>query len=71
MWWLKLFQIGLFTDIGSTHQKIFSDFDAKYYKSDVGISIMDDDGETRLDIARRTDTGNKPWVVTFRIKHAF
>ena len=71
LWFLKLFQLGLFTDIGSTDPDIFNDFDTDYYKSDVGFSLMDDSGKTRLDIARRTDTSEKPWVVTFRINHAF
>jgi hypothetical protein len=34
---------------------------------DVGFSFMDKDEDLRLDLARRTDSGDKPWVVTFRI----
>lgn len=71
LWFLKMFQVGLFTDIGSTHPDIFSDFDTDYYHSDVGFSLMDDSGSTRVDIARRTDTGEKPWVITLRMNHPF
>lgn len=70
-WLLKHIRVGLFTDIGSTHSQIFNDFDADYYKSDVGFVFMNDDGDIRLNIARRTDTGDKPWMVTFRITQPF
>jgi hemolysin activation/secretion protein len=66
-WPLKFMQFGLFADFGSTHNLIFSDFDPQYYKMDVGFSFMDKDEDLRLDLARRTDSGDKPWVVTFRI----
>ena len=71
LWLLKLFQFAIFTDIGSTHPDIFKDFDIDYYKNDVGLAIMTKSAEARLDIARRTDTGYKPWVLTFRIEHPF
>jgi len=71
LWLLKLFQVSLFADVGSTQPDIFRDFDAKDYKSDLGLALMQEDGDVRLDIARRTDTGKKPWIVTFRIKQAF
>lgn len=71
IWFLRPFQFALFADAGSVHPDIFKDFDTDMYKSDVGFSIFTDDGDCRLDIARRTDTGEKPWVVTFRIEEAF
>ncbi len=71
MWFVKLFQFALFCDIGSTSKKIFEDLDADLYHSDVGFSLMNIDGDFRVDFARRTDTGKKPWVITLRIKHAF
>lgn len=70
-WYLKHMQLCLFTDIGSVNNKIFSDFDTDYYKSDVGFAFIDNDDEWRLNFARRTDTGDKPWVVTFRITRPF
>ena len=71
LWFLKLFQVRLFADMGSTHPDIFDGFDLDYYKTDVGIAFMTKSGDARLNIARRTDTGEDPWVVTFRIEHPF
>jgi len=71
-WWItKLFQLGLFADVGSVEQDIFKNFDTADYKSNVGVAFMGDEGDFRIDLARRTDTGEKPWVLTFRIKQAF
>lgn len=70
-WLLKHIRLGIFADIGSTDNMIFSEFDVDQYKSDVGLAIMDSDGDLRLNIARRTDTGKDPWVVTFRITQPF
>ena len=70
-WLLKLFKIGVFADIGSVEPGIFKDFDMDDYETDVGFAFMNDEENIRLNIARRTDTGKKDWVLTFRIKHSF
>jgi hypothetical protein len=70
-WPINFVNLGLFTDVGSTHPDIFTDFDTDYFKSDVGFSLLEPDGDSRIDIARRTDTGDKPWVFTLRIAKAF
>jgi len=70
-WLLKHMQLGIFADIGSTDNMLFSEFDIDQYKSDVGFAIMSSDGDLRLNIARRTDTGKDPWVVTFRVTQPF
>ena len=70
-WYLKHMQLCLFTDIGSVNNNIFSDFDTDYYESNVGFAFIDDSEGWRLNIARRTDTGNKPYVITLRIARAF
>ncbi|HFE52508.1 MAG TPA: hypothetical protein ENK07_03640, partial [Bacteroidetes bacterium] len=40
-------------------------------KTDVGVAITDHDGKVRLNIARATDSGSAPLVVTFRINRPF
>ncbi|MBC8204209.1 hypothetical protein ISS30_06270 [bacterium] len=70
-WVQEIFQVGLFADIGSCQRGIFNKFDWEDYETDVGFALMNEDGNIRLNVARRTDTAKEPWVVTFRIKHPF
>lgn len=70
LWFLKFVKPVLFTDIGSTHPDIFHQFKVEHYKADVGFGLVLW-SDARLDVARRTDTGEDPWVATFRISRPF
>jgi len=76
---LDLFNIILFTDLGwvgtvDPDAGLFEGFDGmtwKTLKHDLGIALANMDGTVRLEIARRTDTGHKPFNILFRINKSF
>ncbi len=70
LWFLDFMKPVLFADIGSTHPDIFDEFKSEHYKSDVGFGLILWE-DARFDVARRTDSGDKPWVATFRLSQPF
>ncbi|MBN1349904.1 BamA/TamA family outer membrane protein [candidate division KSB1 bacterium] len=79
IWWLDDFNIILFADAGlvwtaednSSYQKSFEHLIWSDLKHDIGIAFATREGDVRLNIAKRTDTGDQPVIVTFRINRAF
>ncbi|MBN2030819.1 BamA/TamA family outer membrane protein [bacterium] len=79
LWILEQFNIILFADAGwvgygDPNQSIYKGFKHltwSDFKSDVGIAISNQSGNVRLEIARRTDTGYKPFTFLFRISRSF
>ena len=73
------FSLILFTDFGDAWNGVAGDnmwdrlqmFRVDRLKNDVGIAIADPEGEYRLNIAKRTDTSENNFVVTFRISQPF
>jgi hypothetical protein len=73
------FSIILFSDFGeawsspqnSTIQEKMEGLRLKDLKTDVGFAIADPDGDYRLNIAKRTDSGENDFVLTFRISQPF
>ena len=73
------FNVILFVDAGwvgyaDPDQSIFKGFKNLTWsnlKSDVGIAFSNQSGSVRLEIARRTDTGYKPFTFLFRISRSF
>jgi len=49
----------------------FEDLDISDLKTCVGIGIQDRDGTFRINVAKRTDVGGHPVVVTLRIRESF
>ena len=76
---LDMFNVIVFTDIGwvgdaGSETNLFGGFDGlsvSNIKNDIGIALANRDGSVRLEIARRTDTGRKPFNILFRINKAF
>ena len=76
---LDLFNVIVFTDVGwvgntGSEINLFDGFDGlsvSSIKNDIGIALANRDGSVRLEIARRTDTGRKPFNILFRINKAF
>lgn len=72
-------QMILFTDAGWVSRAEaeadflngFEDLTWKNVRHDVGIAISDRKQSFRIDVARRTDTGKKPYTVSFRIQRPF
>jgi hypothetical protein len=69
----------LFADAGwvgdaDTEGSLFEGFDGlgwSDFKSDVGIAFTNNDGNVRFEIARRTDTSEKPFTFLMRLKRDF
>ncbi|HEX9935013.1 MAG TPA: BamA/TamA family outer membrane protein [bacterium] len=76
---LNEFNVILFTDAGwvgvagsqSELWEGFEDISSRMIKNDVGIALANRTGDVRLEVARRTDTGYKPFTFYFRIERAF
>ena len=74
-----MFNVIVFTDVGwvgnaGSETNLFDGFDGlsvSSIKNDIGIALANRDGSVRLEIARRTDTGRKPFNILFRINKAF
>lgn len=65
---------GLAWDKGAQDEKFTDGFQYITFdklKSDIGIAFSDWKGHVRLNIAKRTDTNEKPLVVTFRLSKPF
>ena len=62
--------VGLVGDEPSVF-KGFDDLSGSTLKNDVGIALSNRRGDIRLEVARRTDTGHKPFVVCFRFRRTF
>ncbi len=79
LWILEHFNIILFVDVGwvgsvDTEASLFDGFDGLSWsslKSDVGIALANRSGSVRFQVARRTDTGKKPFIFSFRISRPF
>jgi len=76
---LEYFNLIVFADIGwvadvgggPTFLKGFDDLSWDALKSDVGIALANRSGNVRIQLARRTDTGKSPFVLSFRLQRAF
>ena len=76
---LDLFNVIVFTDLGwvadvDPDLGLFKGFDSmsgSNIKNDIGIALANSDGTVRIEIARRTDTGRKPFNILFRINKSF
>ncbi len=76
---LDHFNLILFADVGwvgnaGIGHGFFEGFEGlslSNMKSDVGIALANRSGSMRFQIARRTDTGKKPFVFSFRISRPF
>lgn len=76
---LELFNLILFVDVGwvenvGVEQQFYEGFEDLTWsglKSDVGLALANRSGNMRIQIARRTDTGEKPFTFTFRINRPF
>lgn len=73
------FNLILFTDIGWVNEteqsgSLFKGFKELHYsklKNDVGIALASHSGHVRIEVARRTDRGYKPFTFYFRIFKTF
>ena len=76
---LEHFNLIIFADAGwvgiADHEAdLFGGFDSMTWskiKTDVGIALANRSGNVRIQIARRTDTNEKPYVFSFRINRPF
>jgi hypothetical protein len=76
---LENFNLVLFTDIGWVDcvdpglgvLEGFGEFSFSSLKNSIGLGITDQDGNIRFEIARRTDTGHKPFACYLRINRTF
>ena len=60
-----------FCDRPDRFDRGFRDLKWSDLKTDVGIAITDRHGKVRLNVARATDSGSAPLVVTFRLNRPF
>lgn len=63
--------IAWFTSKLSNPVSSFDELSLSKLKTDIGIALTGEDGNVRLNFARRTDIGGAPLVVTFRINRPF
>ncbi len=76
---LEQFYIILFADAGWINSvdtgldflEGFDDLDYRDFKSDVGLALANRSGNFRIEIARRTDTGYKPFMFWLRLNRPF
>ena len=76
---LEHFNLILFIDAGwvgfaDSDAGLFNGFDGltwSDFKSDVGVALANRSGNIRFQLARRTDTSEKPWAFMFRIHRPF
>jgi outer membrane protein assembly factor BamA len=76
---LDNFNLILFTDAGWVANvdttlgptEGFKDLSIGHLKNDVGIALANHDGNVRFEVARRTDTSDKPYTFWFRISRPF
>lgn len=76
---LEHFNLIVFSDFGWVESvdrdwDLFEGFDNLTFdnlKNDIGIALANRSGNVRFEIARRTDTAEKPFVFYFRINRAF
>ena len=75
---LEHFNLILFTDLGwigtvDPEDGLFKGFDFGWsdLKNDVGIALANRSGNVRVELARRTDTSDKPFSFYFRINRPF
>jgi len=75
---LEHFNLILFTDVGwvgavDPEEGLFNGFDLDWsdVKNDVGIGLANRSGNVRVEVARRTDTSEKPFSFYFRISRPF
>jgi hypothetical protein len=58
-------------DSGKDFWEGFDNLTLKSIRSDVGAALMHEGGHLRIEVARRTDTGHKPYVFWLRLNQAF
>jgi hypothetical protein len=76
---LEEFNLIAFTDAGWVGQadasagptEGFDRLSIRTLKNDVGLALANRSGSVRLEVARRTDIGEKPYSVSFRVNRAF
>ncbi len=77
--WLRHLNLILFVDAGllwnseirNSYQEGFDGLTWADLKTDIGIALTNYEGNVRLNIAKRTDVGGEPVVVTFRLNRTF
>ncbi|MBN2093466.1 BamA/TamA family outer membrane protein [candidate division KSB1 bacterium] len=77
--WLRHLNLILFVDAGllwnsdikNSYQEGFDGLTWTDLKTDIGIALTNYEGDVRLNIAKRTDVGGQPVVVTFRLNRTF
>jgi len=74
-WILEDFRLSFFADAGAVSMSEIDDyvdiFDKDIMKHNVGIAILTQDEDFRLNFAWRTDKHGEPLRVTFRLNHSF
>jgi outer membrane protein assembly factor BamA len=76
---LDEFNLILFNDVGwvadagpdAAIQEGFDDLTFRGFKHDVGLALANHSGNVRFEIARRTDTGHRPYSFMFRCSRPF
>ena len=76
---LEHFNLILFSDLGWVDSvdpdwDLFEGFDTmdwKNLKNDIGIALANRTGNVRFELARRTDTSEKPFIFYFRVNRTF
>jgi len=76
---LEQFNLIFFSDLGwvgsaNPNKDLWEGFGGlsfKTMKNDVGVALANRSGSMRVELARRTDTGKKPFTVYFRIERPF
>lgn len=79
LWIFDEFDLILFLDTGiawftsrpSSPVSSFDELNFSKLKTGIGIALTNEDGDVRLNFAKRTDVGGAPLVVTFRINRPF
>ena len=79
MGFLDYFHLILFCDSGWIGQapaekefyEGFGGIDVSDFSTDVGIALTNADEDFRVELARRTDTGKKPFVIAMRLEKTF
>jgi hypothetical protein len=70
-WFLLDLSLFVFADVGMATDQSLVDLNTDEWASDVGIGICNDEGNVRLQVAKRTDTSDDPYTIMFRIARPF
>jgi outer membrane protein assembly factor BamA len=70
-WFMFDLSLFIFADIGMATDQSLVDLESNEWANDVGVGVSTDEGNVRLQVAKRTDTSDDPYTFMLRIARPF